>query len=138
MCKYSSSSLFEPELDSSVFKKSSKEQVEFFWDREQTSNISVSPSWWQFLNPHHFDRVFNFLGVMAISLFNNTDIGNGSSVFVCWIYLHPLVSKGGCLFFASTLPLPQPSLLLKTIGTRLKINQLQKITTRIPQFIIAV
>lgn len=134
MCEYSSSSLFEPKLDLSIFEKTSNEQVEFFWGREKTSNISVSPSWSQLLNPHHFDTHFDsliFTGWWPYHCSTIPILGMGVvSLYVEFIYTRLLARVVDC-----SLPVLFPyhnPVLLKTIGTRLKINQLQKITLAYP------
>lgn len=74
-----------------VFKKSSNERDTF---SETNSNqfkwqtLSVS----QLFTPHHFDSFFNLVSIlMTISLCNNTNIGNGSFIFIRWIYFWTLI-----------------------------------------------
>lgn len=67
----------------------------FFQNREQTiERLNMCPTCLNVLNRNNFYSVFNLFCIVTISLCNKTDIGNGSFVFMCRLYLWPLIGKG--------------------------------------------
>lgn len=87
MCDYSNFEFFNTQTRLECLKK------------PQTSEMKdilylCPPFVLRLLNSHYFDRVFNLLSVMTTSLCSSTDIGNGSFVFLFWLYLLLRIGRG--------------------------------------------
>lgn len=80
VCKYSNFKTITSFFNSKLIWMFEK-KLKLVLDGEQNDESFLCPSYLQFPNLHHFDRVFNFLSIVTISLCNNTDIGIGSFVF---------------------------------------------------------